>query len=119
MDKKNVKSASVFVKLQRILGNQFISTLSGAPDQTARSKPEGVCAKKDVKWSSGFRDTRVVSLRGLGLGLLNRLSGLGLLGLGGLGGGSGLWLVTVGRGPEGKVVTEELHDEGAVTVRLL
>lgn len=30
-----------------------------------------------------------------------------------------LLLGTVGRGPEGEVVTEELHDEGAVTVRLL
>ena len=109
--------ASVFVKLQRILGNQFISTLSSAPDQTARSKPEGVCAKKDVKWSSGFRDTRR-RLRGLGLGLLGGLSGL-VLGLGCLGGGGGLWLVAVRRSPEGEVVTEQLHDEGAVAVRLL
>jgi hypothetical protein len=58
----------------------------------------------------------VVPLRGLGLGLLDRLGGLGLLGLGGV---SGLGLVAVGRGPEGEVVTEELHDEGAVAVRLL
>ena len=72
-----------------------------------------------MKWSSGFRDTRVVSLRGLGLGLIDRLGSLGLLGLGGVGGGGGLWLVAVGRGPEGEVVTEELHDEGAVAVRLL
>jgi len=101
------------------LGNQFISTLSSAPDQTSRSKPEGVCAKKDVKWSSGFRDTRAVSLRGLGLGLLDRLGSLGLLGLGGVGGGGGLWLVAIGGSPEGEVVAQELHDQGAVAVGLL
>jgi hypothetical protein len=49
--------------------------------------------------------------------LLLLLGGL-LLILGGLG-GSTLTLSVVGRGPEGKVVTEELHDQSAVTVRLL
>lgn len=64
------------------------------------------------------------------LGLLRRRCGGGrlvglavslLLGrpllLGGLGGTLGL--AVVGRGPEGEVVTEKLHDEGAVAVRLL
>jgi hypothetical protein len=41
IEEKDVKSASVFVKLQRILGYQFISTLSGAPSDTAHPKPEG------------------------------------------------------------------------------
>lgn len=49
--------------------------------------------------------------------LLLLLSGLLLL-LRGLGGGT-LTLGVVGRRPQGKVVTEELHDESAVTVRLL
>ena len=31
----------------------------------------------------------------------------------------GLGLSALGRGPEGEVIAEELHDEGAVTVRLL
>lgn len=51
------------------------------------------------------------------LGLLSLLL-CGLVLLGGIGGGS-LSLTVVGRGPEGEVVTEQLHDEGAVTVRLL
>lgn len=57
----------------------------------------------------------------LGLGLLSLLGGLGslaLLLLGGVG-TSGLALGAVGRGPEGEVVAEELHDQGAVAVRLL
>lgn len=33
--------------------------------------------------------------------------------------GGGLGLSALGRGPEGKVIAEELHDEGAVAVRLL
>ncbi len=53
----------------------------------------------------------------VGLGLL-LLGGLVLL-LGGLGGGAALGLAVVGRGPEGEVVAQELHDEGAVAVRLL
>jgi hypothetical protein len=66
---------------------------------------------------------RVDNLRlrsGLGLG------GLSLRCLVTLGGfllrrlsGGGLGLGVVGRGPEGEVVTEKLHDEGAVTVGLL
>lgn len=58
----------------------------------------------------------------LSLGLGSRCSGGCLLGglllLGGIG-GRGLSLVAVGRCPEGEVVAEELHDEGAVPVRLL
>lgn len=56
-----------------------------------------------------------LSLGGLGLGCLVTL---GSLLLGRLS-GSGLGLGVVGRGPESEVVTEKLHDEGAVTVRLL
>lgn len=53
------------------------------------------------------------SLLGLSVGLL--LGGLVLLGA--LGGSLGLRIV--GGGPEGQVVAEELHDQGAVAVRLL
>lgn len=42
-----------------------------------------------------------------------------LLGLVLLGGGTLGTLVAVGRGPKGKVITQELHDEGAVAVALL
>ena len=51
-----------------------------------------------------------------------RLSGLGslaLLLLGGIGSTSGLALSAVARSPEGEVVSEELHDQGAIAVRLL
>lgn len=57
-------------------------------------------------------------LSGLG-GRLSGLSGLALLLLGSISGAGSLALSAVGRGPEGKVVAEKLHDEGAVTVRLL
>lgn len=59
--------------------------------------------------------------RGLLALLLNGGGGLSLGGLLLLGGGrvAGLSLVAVRRCPEGEVVTEELHDEGAVTVGLL
>jgi hypothetical protein len=79
----------------------------------------GVCANKDV-WNGQvhFVMLEQISLRGLGLGLLDRLGSLGLLSLGGVRGGGGLRVVTIGRGPEGEVVAEELHDEGAVAVRL-
>ena len=40
-----------------------------------------------------------------------------LLSLGGL--SSGLRLAVIGRGPESEVIPEELHDKGAVAVRLL
>lgn len=53
----------------------------------------------------------------LGGGLLSLLL-CGLLLLGGLSRGS-LGISTVGRRPQGQVVTEQLHDEGAVTVGLL
>lgn len=58
-------------------------------------------------------------------------SGLGLFRLGLLGGGSGsglllglvflggLTLTTLRRGPEGQVVSQKLHDQGAITVALL
>lgn len=52
-----------------------------------------------------------------GSGLLGGLRGLVLLGL--ARSSSGFGLTAVGRGPEGKVVTQELHDQGGVTVRLL
>lgn len=51
--------------------------------------------------------------------LLGGLLGLTLVLLGGIGRSGGLRLAAVGRGPESEVVTEQLHDEGAVTVRLL
>lgn len=51
--------------------------------------------------------------------LLSGLGSLALLLLGGISSTGGLTLSAVGRGPEGKVVAEELHDEGAVAVRLL
>ena len=59
--------------------------------------------------------------RGLLALLLNGGGGLSLGGLLLLGGGrvAGLSLVAVRRCPEGEVVTEELHDEGAVAVGLL
>lgn len=61
-----------------------------------------------------------------GSGLLSRL-GLLLCGLGGLlallllglARGLTLALAALGRGPEGEVVAQELHDEGAVAVGLL
>lgn len=58
------------------------------------------------------------SLLSLGLlgGLLS-LGGGGLVLLGGIGAGIGLGGVR--RGPEGEVVAQQLHDEGAVAVRLL
>lgn len=62
--------------------------------------------------------------RGLGLGR-GRLGltrgGVGclLLGLGLASSSSSLRLGAIRRSPEGKVITEELHDEGAVTVRFL
>lgn len=56
-------------------------------------------------------------LGGLDL-LLSGLRGLALLLLG-LAGRGTLTLGVVGRGPEGQVVAQQLHDEGAVTVRLL
>lgn len=61
------------------------------------------------------RGRRLVSLAlllGFGLVLL-----LGALSLGGA--GAALGLAAVRRGPEGQVVTKQLHDEGAVAVRLL
>ncbi len=53
--------------------------------------------------------------------LLSGCGGLGISRLLLLSGGrvSSLGLVAIRRCPEGEVVTEELHDEGAVTVRLL
>jgi hypothetical protein len=55
--------------------------------------------------------------------LLSRLLGgfgsLALLLLGSISSTGSLALSAVGRSPEGKVVAEKLHDEGAVTVRLL
>jgi hypothetical protein len=54
-------------------------------------------------------------LLGLGLGLLL----CGLLLLGSLSGARGLGLTVVGRGPQGEVVPEKLHDKGAVPVGLL
>jgi hypothetical protein len=64
-------------------------------------------------------------ISGLGLGR-GRLRGSGswgfssLLLLGGLAGSTGsLTITTVGRGPEGQVVAQQLHDESAVAVRLL
>ena len=76
-----------------------------------------------------LRDTRYLRrLRCGGSGLWLLLGG-GLLGSGLWLGGAlwlgwlllsgGLGLSALGRGPEGEVVAEELHDEGAVTVRLL
>jgi len=59
----------------------------------------------------------------VGLGfclLLGRLVSLALGSLGsGAGGGLSLGIGGVGRGPEGEVVAEQLHDKRAVTVRLL
>ncbi|KAH8707914.1 hypothetical protein HC256_010073 [Beauveria bassiana] len=55
--------------------------------------------------------------RGLLGGLLGLGGGGGLVLLGGI--GAGLGLGRVRRGPQGEVVTEKLHDQGAVTVRLL
>ncbi len=55
--------------------------------------------------------------RGLLGGLLGLGGGGGLVLLGGI--GAGLGLGRVRRSPQGEVVTEELHDEGAVAVRLL
>lgn len=58
----------------------------------------------------------LLGLLGLGLLLLGGLA----LGLGGVGrGGRGLGLAAVRRRPERQVVAEELHDQGAVAVRLL
>ncbi len=54
---------------------------------------------------------------GGGLGLL--LGRLVLLGGVGRAGGSGLGLAAVRRGPQGEVVPQELHDEGAIPIRLL
>ncbi|KAJ9287614.1 hypothetical protein DTO027B5_7489 [Paecilomyces variotii] len=54
-----------------------------------------------------------LGLGGGGSGLTLSLLFLDLTGTGGLG------LVAIGRGPEGKVVTQQLHDESAVTVGLL
>lgn len=74
---------------------------------------------------SGIEETVCVGrclgggLLGLGLLLLGSRS-LTRLGLGGIGlGGRRLGLGAVRRRPEGEVVAEELHDEGAVAVRLL
>lgn len=65
-------------------------------------------------------DLRLGCWSGLSLGLLRGLGSLGrLLLLRGLSWSSSFGLAAVGRGPEGQVVAEELHDEGAVTVRLL
>lgn len=78
---------------------------------------------------------RLISLRDseYGRGDLRSSSGSGLLGSGlsgllglssllllrSLNGSGALGLSAVGRGPESEVVAEQLHDEGAVTVRLL
>lgn len=83
---------------------------SGTPQATS----EGM----HPSWRKKPRSERV---RLLLLGSL-LLSGLGLLlglllGLGGL--SSGLRLAVIGRGPESEVIPEELHDKGAVAVRLL
>lgn len=51
--------------------------------------------------------------------LLGRLLGLALGGIGGAGGGLGLRVGRLGRGPQGEVVAQQLHDERAVAVRLL
>ena len=51
----------------------------------------------------------------LGRSSFGRLSGLLLLGLSGRG---GLGLTTVRRGPEGEVVTQELHDQSRIAVGL-
>ncbi|KAL2288127.1 hypothetical protein FJTKL_04242 [Diaporthe vaccinii] len=59
---------------------------------------------------------------GLGCGILGLCLGLllcGLLLLGSLGGTCGLGLAVVGRGPQGEVVPEKLHDKSAVPVGLL
>lgn len=64
----------------------------------------------------------IIRLRFPGLGLLSLVLGSGgsllLLGLG-LSGTSALALVAVRRGPQGQVVPQQLHDQGAVTVALL
>lgn len=72
-----------------------------------------------------------MSCSGLGLGSCWRFRGLRRIGLVGLSRSRllrllrsfttrrGLSLTAVGRGPEGKVIAEELHDESAVTVGLL
>ena len=49
----------------------------------------------------------------------SRLLRLSLLLLGSILSGSSLSIATVRRSPEGQVVTQQLHDQGAVTVRLL
>jgi hypothetical protein len=70
-----------------------------------------------VRLSSSSRGSSRCLL-GLGLGSSRCvLGGLGLV-LGGVGSGT-LALVAVRRRPESQIVTEELHDEGAVAVRLL
>src|SRR5699024_3172369 len=63
-----------------------------------------------------LRGGRGGGLLGLGL-LLGGLGGLALLLLGSVGGALGLG--AVGRGPEGQVVAQQLHDKSAVAVRLL
>lgn len=73
-----------------------------------------------------IRQVAAVSVR-LDLRLRRRLFGLGLglfcvgrlVLLRGLGGGRGLGLDNVGRRPQGQVVAKELHNEGAIPVRLL
>ncbi len=72
----------------------------------------------EMPWYRGKKEDLRSSSRLLsGLGLL--LGGLGGLSLLLLGLGLTLGLTAVGRGPEGEVVAQQLHDEGAVTVRLL
>ena len=82
--------------------------------------PLGIAAPETTLHSRNRGDL-VLGLSGglLGLGLLGGgLGALALLLLGGLG-TRAFSLSIVGRGPEGKVVAQQLHDQGAVTVRLL
>lgn len=81
------------------------------------SKPERMWYRVMEDRLGGSSGSGLLSL-GL-LSLLGRLGGLALLLLGSVGGTGTLSLGAIGRGPESQVVAEELHDEGAVAVRLL
>ena len=78
-----------------------------SPENYAMMKESLVCEASRLGLRGGL-----VSI-GLGLLLSRRLS----VGLGRLGGSLGV--TAVRRGPQGKVVPEQLHDESAVAVRLL
>jgi len=86
----------------------------GIPAYPARSKKHMTMRRRD---SSTMRDLRFSSRRSVSLGFLRLRLGLGnLLSL--------LWCIcwssfsvsTIRRGPEGEVVSEQLHDESAITV---